>query len=90
MIIHNANNILFSGLLWTDDEAGCIVSYCPELNIHSAGKTEEEAKAALREAIMLWVEHYQKQGTLTKKLFGEKKRSFSIDVSLEEGIFCAT
>jgi predicted RNase H-like HicB family nuclease len=36
-----------------DEEAGVFVSRCPALNIFSQGETEDEAKAAIEEAVTL-------------------------------------
>lgn len=36
-----------------DDEAGVFVSRCPVLNIFSQGESEDEAKAAIEEAVRL-------------------------------------
>lgn len=33
------------------------VAYCPELEVVSQGKTVEEARANLKEAVQLYVEH---------------------------------
>ena len=40
------------------------VSLCPELNVSSYGDTEEEAEAALREAVQLFVEQCEEMGAL--------------------------
>lgn len=44
------------------------VTGCPKLDLFSQGKTEEEAKSSLREAIALWVEDCLERGTLERAL----------------------
>ena len=44
------------------------VSLCPELNVSSFGDTEDEAEAALREAVQLFVEQCEEMGTLEEVL----------------------
>jgi predicted RNase H-like HicB family nuclease len=44
------------------------VTGCPKLDLFSQGKTEEEAKSSLREAIALWVEDCLERGTLEQAL----------------------
>ena len=44
------------------------VSLCPELNVSSFGDTEEEAEAALREAVRLFVEQCDEMGTFEEIL----------------------
>ena len=57
------------------------VSLCPELNVSSFGDTEEEAEAALREAVQLFVEQCDEMGTFEEILeevmasAGDKKMS---------------
>ncbi len=49
-------------------EGGRYVSLCPELNVSSYGDTEEEAEAALGEAVQLFVEQCEEMGTLREIL----------------------
>ena len=44
------------------------VTGCPKLDLFSQGKTEEEAKRFLKEAIALWVEDCFERGTLEQAL----------------------
>lgn len=44
------------------------VTGCPALDLYSQGKTEEEAKRCLKEAISLWVEDCIERGTLDEAL----------------------
>lgn len=43
------------GVIRKDDEANCFVSYCPGLNIYSAGRDRVTAKEALRCAVDLFI-----------------------------------
>lgn len=45
-------------------EDGQYVGLCPELNVSSFGDTPEEAEAATREAVTLFLEECQNMGTL--------------------------
>ncbi len=49
-------------------EGDQIVSLCPELSVSSFGDTPEEAEAALREAVALFVEECERMGTLSEVL----------------------
>jgi predicted RNase H-like HicB family nuclease len=44
------------------------VTGCPKLDLFSQGKSEDEAKRALEEAIFLWVEDCFERGTLEQAL----------------------
>ena len=44
------------------------VTGCPALDLYSQGKTEDEAKRCLEEAISLWVEDCIERGTLDRAL----------------------
>ena len=59
-------NVVFNlkGAFREDKTAGGIVSYCAALNVYSHGKTKEEAKEALRNAISLYLETCFQRGTL--------------------------
>lgn len=48
--------------LWK--EGNMYVSYCPELDIPSCGKTAEQAKKNLKEVIIINSEEAKKMGTL--------------------------
>lgn len=46
-------------------EGGTHVAYTPELDISSCGKTANQAKSRLREAISLFIEEAEHMGTLS-------------------------
>lgn len=52
------------GVVHRDDASGLFVSKCPELDICSQGRTEDEAKAALEDALDLYVTHCVRRGIL--------------------------
>lgn len=43
------------GLIREDKETGAFVSYCPALDLYSAGKTRPDAKSALRGAVQMYI-----------------------------------
>ena len=49
-------------------EGNMYVSYCPELDIPSCGKSVEEARKNLRQAILINMEECKKLGTLDQLL----------------------
>ncbi len=44
------------------------ISACPSLDVYSQGRSEEEAKASLEEAISLWIESCIERNTLGRAL----------------------
>lgn len=58
-----------------DDESELWVSWCPALDIHSQGTTEERAKASLREALGMYVKYCFEQQILDNILC---KRGFAV------------
>jgi predicted RNase H-like HicB family nuclease len=66
--------------LWK--EGNMYVSYCPELDIASCGKTTDQAKKNLGEVILINLEEAQKIGTLETLLqeagFDENQGIFSL------------
>lgn len=46
------------------NEDGVYVAYCPELDISSSGKSIEQAKEMLKNAVRLFIEEAEKMGTL--------------------------
>lgn len=58
--------INFTAQIWK--EGKMYVSYCPELDVSSCGKTPEEAKKNLLEAVELFLEETKKMGTLKEIL----------------------
>jgi len=59
-------NVVFNlkGAFRNDNVAEGVVSYCPALNVFSHGKTKEEAKEALSNAIRLFLETCYQRNTL--------------------------
>lgn len=51
-----------TAVIWKEGRR--FVSNCPELGVASYGKTPEEARAALEEAIALYLENAQRLGLL--------------------------
>jgi len=49
-------------------EGASHVAYCPELDVSSCGKTANQAKARLREAVALFIEEAFRMGTLDEIL----------------------
>jgi predicted RNase H-like HicB family nuclease len=45
-----------------------VMAYCPALELSSYGKTEQEATAAFREALDIFLEYCGEQGTLEQNL----------------------
>ena len=60
------DKINFTSQIWK--EGDMFVSYNPELNVPSCGKTIEEAKENLKEAVELFIEETEKMGTLKEIL----------------------
>lgn len=58
--------INFTAQIW--EEGKMYVSYCPELDVSSCGKTPEEAKKNLLEAVEGFLEETKKMGTLKEIL----------------------
>lgn len=52
----------------TFKEGNLYVSLSPEVGVSSFGKTENEAKASLKKAILLFLEECQRMGTLKEVL----------------------
>jgi predicted RNase H-like HicB family nuclease len=59
-------NVVFNlkGAFRDDKVADGVISYCPALNVFSHGKTKEEAKEALSNAIRLFLETCYQRNTL--------------------------
>jgi predicted RNase H-like HicB family nuclease len=49
-------------------EGGAYVAYCPELDLSSAGRDVDEARAHLKTAVRLFVEEAERMGTLDQVL----------------------
>ena len=63
-------NLTFSleGLIREDKDTSCFVSYCPALDLYSAGKTRPKAKAALQSAIDMFIRICFERQTLGRVL----------------------
>lgn len=72
-------HIIVSEQIWK--EGGMYTSHCPELDIASCGKTVDEARKNLREALEIFIEETHNMGTL-KDLLEEA----GYDLSSEEEI----
>ncbi len=62
------DKINFTSQIW--QEGDMFVSHNPELGVSSCGKTLEEARRNLKEAVELFIEETKKMGTL-KEILGE-------------------
>ncbi len=51
-----------TAVIWKEGKR--FVSKCPELGVASYGKTPEDARAALKEAIALYIENAQRLGLI--------------------------
>ena len=73
------NKINFTSQIW--EEGGVFVVHSPELSVSSYGKTIEEARKNIKEAVELFIETTEKMGTLNEILeeagFAEKKTDHS-------------
>ncbi|MEK9135416.1 MAG: type II toxin-antitoxin system HicB family antitoxin [Patescibacteria group bacterium] len=58
--------INFTTQIWKEGKMH--VSYCPELDVSSCGKTVKEAKENLLEAVEIFLEETKKMGTLKEIL----------------------
>jgi predicted RNase H-like HicB family nuclease len=45
-------------------EENTYISYCPELDVSSCGKSVDQAKEMLKEAVRLFIEESEKMGTV--------------------------
>ncbi len=71
--------IIVSEHIWK--EGGMYTSFCPDLDVASCGRTVDEAKKNLREALEIYVEETSKIGTLNDLL-----EEAGYDLSSEENI----
>jgi len=55
-------DIYFNSFIWK--EGNVYVSYCPQFDVSSCGDTVEEARRMLKEAVRLFTEVAEEQGTL--------------------------
>lgn len=51
-----------------DEKANCFVSYCPAVDVYSAGKSEGEAKEAIRSALLMFIRNCWKRKILDNYL----------------------
>lgn len=69
-------NFELTGLVKYDQIARCFCSYCPELDLYSAGDSENEAAEALLEAVMLFIKHCSQDEILDEAL---QKRGLTVN-----------
>lgn len=62
---------------------GVYVSFCPELQIFSQGRTADEAKNALHSAISMWVKTCYKRSVLDRALHEAGFEKISLDPAAE-------
>lgn len=60
--------VKYRGYLKLSDATGLYVSFCPMLDIMSQGRTQEEARASLDDAVRLFVTHCFRRGILEQAL----------------------
>lgn len=58
-----------------DDAAGVHVAWCPALDVYSQGESENEAKAAIESAVLMYIKNCVRRGVLESVL---KERGFSV------------
>lgn len=61
-----AKRIIVSEQIWK--EGNMYTSYCPELDLASCGRTVDEARKNLKEALEIFIEETSKLGTLEELL----------------------
>jgi len=61
-------NFSLQGHLREDKDTNCFVTYCPALDLYSAGKTRPEAKDALRNTVALFISICYDRGIFDKVL----------------------
>ena len=66
--------IQFNTQIWQEEKM--YVAYVPQLDLSSCGKTVEEAKKNIREAVEVFLEEAEKMGTI-KKILEEAGFSFA-------------
>ena len=71
--------IIVSEHVWK--EGDMYTAFCPEIDVASCGRTVDEAKRNLREALQIYVEETSKMGTLNDLL-----EEAGYDVSSEEDV----
>lgn len=54
--------------IWTREDDGCIIAWCPALDVMTQGPDFDTAVANLQEAVDLFVESCQRRGVLGKVL----------------------
>lgn len=54
--------------IWTREEGGCTIAWCPALDVMTQGPDSDTAIANLQEAVDLFVESCQRRGVLEKVL----------------------
>lgn len=64
-----------------DSETDCFAARCPELDIYSAGRTADDAKDALRDAVLGFMTICAERGILLQEL---RKRGLVVIQSFDE------
>lgn len=54
--------------IWTREDDGCVIAWCPTLDVMTQGPNFDTAVANLQEAVNLFVESCQRRGVLDKIL----------------------
>ena len=65
-----------TGIIKYDSVAECFCSYCPQLDIYSAGNTRREAATAIQDAALLFIKHCSQDEILEEALL---RRGLSMD-----------
>lgn len=71
-------NFSLEGQIREDKETASFVSYCPALELYSAGRTRPEAKAALQSAVDMYIRLSYDRGILGRLL---KEKGFGVALS---------
>lgn len=66
MDAYKQKEIQLTAEVWKEGES--YVSYVPQLDVSSCGKTADEARKNIREAVELFIEGLEHNGTLTQVL----------------------
>lgn len=82
--VYKHKEIQLTAEVWK--ESGVYVSYVPQLDISSCGKTVEEARKNIREAAELFIDGLEEKGTLTQVL---EEAGFTLENDWEAPEFVA-
>ena len=81
MIRQLAVSFKLGAVIREDSQTDCFVSYCPAIDIYSAGRNRIEAKKALTSAAGMYVRHCYQRGILDLVL---REKGFSASSTLME------